>query len=243
MDAEMKKIYKEPLMRFEIGLMKFVPDLVKIKEKPLICFDLDETLIRSNKVHILAFNKSFKMNGLKQVPYKKIESELIGKRSEEILNDLYPGLPKKKFKKILRDRTNFVIKETYKYTKQIDNASLILKKLREKYEIGLLSNCRHKEIDALLKGAKIDKKLFDIIIGKDEVKRSKPYPDEIFKAEHLLRRKAVYIIGDSIYDIRAGKKAKVKTIAVLTGNDKLNNIKKEKPYKIIKSIKYLVNIL
>ena len=211
--------------------------------KPLICFDLDETLIHSDKVHITAFNKAFKKNNFKTFPYKIIESELNGKTADKILNNLYPNLEDKKRKQILKNRTNFVTKETYKYTKQIENSSNILKNLKRDYEIGLLSNCQHKEINVLLKGAKIDKKLFDIIIGKDDVKKSKPYPDEIFKAEHLLKTKAKYMVGDSIYDIQAGKKAKVKTIAVLTGNDTLKNIKKEKPYKIIKSIKYIKEVL
>ena len=211
--------------------------------KKLICLDLDETLIRSNKVHIIAFNKAFKKNNIKQFSYKKIESELIGKKSDEILKDLYPNLEEKKFKKVLKDRTNFVIKETHKYSRQIDSSALVLKKLKENYKLALLSNCSHKEIEVLLKSAKINKNLFDVIIGKDEVKMAKPYPDEIFKAEQILKIKAEYIVGDSIYDIRAGKKAKIKTIAVLTGNDKIENIKKEKPYKIIKSIKYIEKVL
>ena len=207
--------------------------------KPLICFDLDETLIHSDKVHIIAFNKAFKKNKLKTFHYKVIESELNGKTADKILNDLYPNLEEEKRKQILKDRTNFVIKGTYKYARQIGNSSKILKELKKDYTIGLLSKCQHKEIYILLKGAKIDKKLFNIIIGKDDVKKSKPSPDEIFKAEHLLNIKASYMVGDSIYDIQAGKKAKVKTIVVLTGNNNIKNLKKQKPYKIIKSIKYI----
>lgn len=211
--------------------------------KPLICFDLDETLISSDSVHITAFNKAFKKNRLRTFSYKIIESELIGKTSDMILKDLYPGLPKELSKKILKDRTDIVIKETYKYARQIKGSFEVLKNLKKNYTIGLLSNCQHKEINALLKGAKIDKSLFDIIIGKDDVKKSKPSPDEIFKAEHLLHKKARYMVGDSIYDIMAGKKARVRTIAVLTGNDKIKNLRKEKPYKILKSIKELPKIL
>ncbi|MEK6826684.1 MAG: HAD hydrolase-like protein, partial [Nanoarchaeota archaeon] len=46
---------------------------------------------------------------------------------------------------------------------------------------------------------------------------SKPWPDEIMKAEKLMRHKARFMVGDSIYDVMAGKKAGVKTIAILSG--------------------------
>ena len=51
------------------------------------------------------------------------------------------------------------------------------------------------------------------------------------------------MIGDSIFDIQAGKAAKFKTVAVLTGNDSKAKLKKEKPNYILKSIKDLPKII
>ncbi|MCX6711601.1 MAG: HAD family hydrolase, partial [Candidatus Woesearchaeota archaeon] len=118
-----------------------------------------------------------------------------------------------------------------------------LKILKKEYKIALVTNCTHKELEPLLKNTKIDKKIFDVIIGHDDVKKTKPYPDEIFKAEKLLHLKADYHVGDSIYDIIAAKRARVKCISVLTGVSSKNRLKKYKPNYIIKNVSYLPKLL
>jgi len=211
--------------------------------KPLLCFDLDETLIRSNKSHVIAFNKAFVKNDLKKIPVKKLISALQGEMGKVVVKKLYPKLNDKKINEILKDHDNFVINETYKYSKQILSAASTLKKIKKNYNIAILSNCKHKEIFALLKGAGIKKSLFNKIIGKDEVKHGKPYPDEIFKAEKLMHEKADFIIGDSLQDIKAAKKARIKVISVLTGNTPKSQIIKANPDYIIKNIKGLQSLL
>ncbi len=210
--------------------------------KPLLCFDVDETLIYSNKVHIKSFNKAFVKNELKPINEKILEKALQGEPTEVIIKKFY-NLSKEKLKKVHFDKRRFVVKETYKYARQIKNSSKVLKYLKEKYRIALLSNCTHNEILVLLKGAKISVSLFDKIIGANDVKHAKPYPDEIFKAEKLFHEKAQYMIGDSLQDIRAAKKAKVKIISVLTGNTPKSEITKYNPNYIIKDISKLKRIL
>lgn len=57
-------------------------------------------------------------------------------------------------------------------------------------------------------------KYFDVVIGLDDVKRTKPDPEGILTAMNLLGvDKAVYV-GDNLTDIQAGKNAGVKTIGV-----------------------------
>ncbi len=211
--------------------------------KHLICFDMDETLIYSDKAHIIAFNKAFVKNGLKKIPEKKLERALTGETTNIIIKKFYPRLSKKLIEKLIKERKDIVIRESYKYTRAIPGAIASLKKLKKKYRIAIISNCIHKEMLALLKGAKINKNLFDKLIGKDEVKHAKPYPDEIFKAEKLFHEKASYLIGDSLWDIKAARRAKIKIITVLTGNTPIKILIKAKPDYIVRSIKYVPKIL
>ena len=44
------------------------------------------------------------------------------------------------------------------------------------------------------------------------------------------------MIGDSIYDVRTGKKAKVNTISVLTGDFSKRQLLREKPDYILRSV-------
>ncbi len=211
---------------------------MKLKKK-LICFDMDDTIINSTKTHLIAYKKAFKNHGLKEVGQKKIKS-LLGMEGHKLVKTLYPKLGKKEIAQIMDEHHAFIIKTKQK---PIKGAFKTLKRLKKDYKLAIVSNCRSNEISKILKSAGIDPKIFDIKVGNDKVKHPKPYPDEILKAEKLLDIKADYIIGDSIYDVMAGKKAKVKTISVLTGNTPKETLKKRNPTKIIKTIADLPKLL
>ena len=209
--------------------------------KKLICFDLDGTLIHANKAHASAYFKAFKLNNLKPVSRKKLIYQ-FGIVESSFLPRLYPNLTQKEINKIKEDKRRFFYKEDKKYLKPIPKIKNALKKLRKEYEIAVTSNCSHKTILIALKQTGLRKYVYQII-GNDDVKYPKPCPDEIFKAEHLLHLHAEYIVGDTIYDIIAGKKSKTKTIAVLTGNHSKNKLKKYKPDLIVRSAVDLPGIL
>lgn len=211
-------------------------------KKNLICFDLDNTLINSNKTHIAAFQNAFAKNKLKKISSDRIKSLLNGRHAHDIVKIIFPELNNAVIIKIVEDHHKFV-RVTSKYAKQIGNVNAMLKDLKKRYKIGLLSNCIHKEINVLLKSSGIEKRLFDYIIGKEDVRHSKPYPDEIFKVEHLAHLKADYMVGDSIYDIIAAKKAGVTSISVLTGLAVRKELLRYKPDYILNSVKELPRLL
>ncbi len=137
----------------------------------------------------------------------------------------------------------YLYKDTKKYVRKIFGVERVLRKIKNNYFIAVLSNCSHKNIEVILKSAGYDLSLFDLLIGYDDVKKPKPYPDEIIKAENLMKVDSVYMVGDSPYDIMAAKKAKVKCIGVLSGHYTREVLEKEKPFKIIKSLKELLKIV
>ena len=210
--------------------------------KKIICFDMDNTLIDANKLHVLAFNKAFRKNHLKVPKAEKLKNE-FGKLGILIMKKLFPQLGSEEARKVLLDHDHYVYTETKKYAKPFKGVRETLKKLKKDYKLAVLSNCKHKEIVEILEAAKLDRKLFDTLIGNDDVKHGKPWPDEILKAEKLTKVNAGYMVGDTIYDIMAGKKAMVKTIAVLTGNQSRAMLKKYKPDYILKSISEIPRVI
>ncbi len=207
----------------------------------LICFDMDNTLVDADKAHLLAYNKAFKKNNLSMVADKELKIR-FGKLGKLIVHELFPRLSWKKINKIMEDHHKIIINGA-KYMKSFPGVKPVLNKLHENYKFAVISNGRHSEIEAILKAAGFDPGLFDLLVGSDEVKNAKPYPDEIFKAEKILHLKASFMVGDTIYDIIAGKRANVKTIAVLTGNHTRKMLEKENPDYIINSLKDLLKIL
>ena len=176
--------------------------------KDLICFDLDNTLIKSDGAHINAFVKAFSEIGLK-VNKKKLAVLLYGLSSESIIKKLFPNLKNSQVTKLRKRHDELVTNETGKMIKPIKRSQYILKKLKKKYEVAIVSNCRIIELKSLLETAGITRESYNFAIGKDEVKRPKPYPDELFKAEKLSKHRAICMVGDSIFDVMAADRKSV----------------------------------
>jgi len=208
----------------------------------LICFDLDNTLVDSDELHIFAFQEAFKEHKLPEVEDKVIK-DLLSIQAENLIKKIYPELDDKKNKEVTKTYKEYLIKYSNRYIKLFPNVLQILKKIKKRYKIALISNTPHKGIISMLNSVGIDTKIFDVIIGTDDVNHGKPDADEILKAEELTKHKAEYMIGDSIYDIIAGKKAGCKTIAVLTGDFSKEELEKEKPDYIINDLSELKDIL
>lgn len=212
--------------------------------KQLICFDLDNTLIKSNHCHIKAWQDSFRVMKWKVFSISKIEKHLKGQPHIQIARELAPkNATSREIFKFNWLESYFLRKKYYKLARKIKGVDIALKKLRKNYDLGLISNCNKKDIFALLKGSGLDKKLFKFIIGANELPCSKPSPAGIIMASRLEKHRVLYYIGDSIVDILSAKRAHVKAIGVLTGRYTKNQLAHYKPWKIIKSVAELPRVL
>lgn len=211
-------------------------------KKKLICLDLDNTLILSDKAHIEAYN-----HALKQFGYERYDShcliKLFGRPKIDIAKILMPERSIKECKQLLKVHDECLASITYKYAKKVKGVDIVLSKLKKYYTIAIVSNTIHESIIYLLKGSKLNINYFDLILGSNEVKNSKPYPDEILKAKRLLHHKPEYMVGDSIYDLIAANKAKVNGIGVLTGHHSKKQLMMYKPVVVLKSIAELPRFL
>ena len=86
--------------------------------------------------------------------------------------------------------------------------------------------------------------MFDAIITTDLVKETKPNPTPLFKALEILKEKPEHavMIGDSHFDIEAGKNAGTKTIRVTYGFHK-DNLHNPEPDYFVDDLKDLFNII
>ncbi len=208
--------------------------------KNLLCFDLDGTLVDSTKALVLTFNEVFRKNNLSLVSADEI-SEALGETTENIIKEFFPNITTRKMESCLADFQE-IIKKHYEKIKAKPHTESTLRKLRKKgYSLAVVSNEFRKNIIEILEKSGIGFEHFDAIIGSENNIKGKS--DEAFKAEKISKNKAKYLIGDSIYDIRAGKKAGVKTIAIVSGADAIKKIWSEKPSIIINKISELDSIL
>src|SRR3989344_8708288 len=225
-----------------LNVNEFLKEVEMIRNKKLICFDMDNTLVHSDKAHVYAFNKALDDLGFKKLAFMAVAKH-FGKPKEEVIKAISGSSDEEIISKINEKHDKYLYSETKNYSRKIFGAEKILRKLRDKYYIAVLSNCSHENIKIILYAAGYDMELFDLLIGNDDVNRPKPWPDEIVKAENLMRVNTEYMVGDSIYDIIAAHKAKVKAIAVLSGHYTKEELEKEKPCRTIKSLKGLLRIV
>lgn len=87
------------------------------------------------------------------------------------------------------------------------------------------------------------KDYFDVIIGHDDVKRSKPDPEGINKVLEKLGLNDGYYIGDNVTDILAGKNAGLKTIGVKWSPKGYDLMQKENPDLLIDHFSEIIDFI
>ncbi|MFX1293587.1 MAG: HAD family hydrolase [Promethearchaeota archaeon] len=120
----------------------------------------------------------------------------------------------------------------------------LLKNAKTRYKIAIVTSGSRVDTIALLKEFNIYQYV-DAFISADDVEFTKPNPEGINKILEELQispDEAVYI-GDLILDIKAGKNAGIKTIAVATGLVPRIDLEIEKPDKIVRHITEISTIL
>ncbi len=82
---------------------------------------------------------------------------------------------------------------------------------------------------------------FEVVVTTDDVEKEKPHPDSILEAVTLLKTDPVdcLYVGDLPSDMRAGKRAGVKTAAILTGLSSRERLERENPDFIFETLEEL----
>lgn len=182
-----------------------------------ILFDIDGTLVDSNDLHANAWVQAFAKHG--HVVDRRAIRDQIGKGGDVLVPSLLPDLPEKEVEK-LSDAHGEVFKSRYlDLVKPFPAAHDLLARVHEAgLKVALASSASKGELNHYLKLLDVEH-LVDASTTIDDVKTSKPAPDIVAVAlEKLgLAGDEALFVGDTPYDVEAGAKAGVATIAVLSG--------------------------
>jgi HAD superfamily hydrolase (TIGR01549 family) len=212
----------------------------RLKVKAIL-FDLDGTIVDSKT----AYSKALKTALLKMGKHDTLNSSLateIPKRLEQNLpiTDMIRGIDVNTF---LKHYLKAYYKATEEETRPVRGISEALKELsHRRFRIALIT-MRHVPKESvtqeLARFNLID--YFECIITASDTHNPKPSPEAIVKCAKQLKVEInqCAAVGDSVADIRAGKNAGTKTVAVLSGIFSREDLKKENPDLIIESVKDL----
>jgi len=231
----------------------------------LIIFDVDDTLVRRSDIPKQlseagknAINEAQLLMSEKGIPISLPPKELF---SEKWIHEKYgnsiqwyisawlsiAGLPDSKLKEQLVER------HTKEYYKAIEITALncelfpdvvpFLEKLKSRFYFAAISNSSKKIVSELLKNNGIlnyfTKEGKILIIGGDEIPKSKETIEEVFRLAEISPRDS-YLIGDTGGDIKAAREAGIppnQTIIVYRNITPLENSRLIKPRaKIIESL-------
>lgn len=186
---------------------------MKIK---LIIFDLDGTLVNSAADITNALNYAISPYGFEQLTVEKTTS-LVGEGVSRLIEKIV-GLKAADLREVVLKRfLEYYSEHLADFTVPYPGVRETLYMLGD-YKKAVISNKREDLSRLLLEKLELSC-YFDIIWGSDSVAEKKPSPVPVLE---MLRKFAcgpdeAVIVGDSNYDIEAGKAAGVKTVAVSYG--------------------------
>lgn len=206
----------------------------------LILFDLDGTLVDTSKDITNALNYALKADGIKELTVQdtiKMVGEGITRLIEKILDEKKLRVRDKIIKRFLSYYSEHLADYSYEYPYVRETLEQL-----GRYKKAVISNKRESLSIELLKRLNL-LKYFDLVAGSDTISEKKPSPRPVLYIIEKLKagKNESIIVGDSNYDIEAGKKAGIKTVAVTYGY-------KERQYLldadcIIDSIKDLITLI
>ncbi len=220
-----------------------------IKPMRIILFDIDGTLLMTGGAGRIAFEKAFEeVLGIKDA-WGKILPD--GKTDFQIMKEISVRIHKRHLKK----RESEAIQQSYyrhfrREIKQgkgfylLPGVKKLLRHLDRRKDVLLGLATGNFEVTARLKlkrGGLLQFFQFGGF-GSDSADRGRLTRKAISRARTLLGKKisakpVFVVVGDSVYDIRAGKAAgATKTLAVGTGRTPLCKLKAEKPDKVLKNL-------
>ncbi len=187
-----------------------------------VIFDLDDVLIDSFYCWFKLFNYALKNFSKKEINIDTFKS-CWGQGMEKDIEIYMPHITLKELQNFYEE--NFL--RFSKYIKLFPETKGVLRKLKEKkYLLFVASNSSPKIVSYCLKSKGIEK-YFDLFLGASHSLKGKPKPDMLLKIlkELNLKNKEVIFVGDSQFDMEAGKRAKILTIGInIKGDFEIKNL-------------------
>lgn len=211
---------------------------MRLKASALL-LDLDGTLVDSRAAYIEAARRAYA--ALQLGGFNEAWAIEIPKRLEQgaPLTDLVPAAEVERFLKAYLDAYYGL---TSRLSKPFPKIAYTLEKLSARAKLALLT-MRHvpaEKIKRELESFGVAK-YFCCILTALNTPAPKPFPEGFIKCAELLgvHAEECLVVGDSVADIRAGKRVGAKTAAVLSGIYSREELAMEKPDLIIPSVNEL----
>lgn len=205
-----------------------------------IFFDLDGTLINTNKLIVSSFQYVFKEN-----LDLMVEEQEIVQYFGEPLSYTMAKYTEDRVEELVQKYVEYSLSIHDEYTEGFSGVEEGLCYLREKgYKLAVVTSKRR---NTALRGLRLFdlEKYFDVIISPEDTEKHKPCGEPVLKACEVLELspEEVLMVGDSHNDILCGRNAGAKTCLVKYTALPLERLLEHKPDYVIESIEDIINII
>jgi len=201
-------------------------------------FDWDGTLADTRHAIVVSFHKALTENGL-DVSTEYVERR-IGIGASDTFRDILrsKGLPVDEalIKRLVARKSEVQI-ELAGEVRLFEGARELLAALQGKVKVALASMNSRSVVWHLLETNDLEK-YFQVVMTVDRVSRSKPDPEIFLKTAQELNTPPAecVVFEDSIFGVKAAKAAGMCCIAVTTGVYSREELEKDKPDLVVKSL-------
>lgn len=205
-----------------------------------ILFDLDGTLVNTNELIIASFTHT-----LEQYYHGQYGREEIIGFIGEPLEESFEKVDSKRVDELTNVYRKHNVAFHDKLVREFDGVYETVETLKKQgYQIGVVTTKFRETVNKGLKLARLEP-FFETVVTLDDVENAKPDPEPIRLALQLLDAKPeqTIMVGDSIFDIQAGKNAGTSTAGVAWSIKGENVLQAENPDFMLKKMPDLLNIL
>jgi pyrophosphatase PpaX len=182
---------------------------------PHVLFDLDGTLIDSGSIILASFRHATRTVLEREIPDAELAALVGGSNIHDQMRAI-DELQADELVRVYREH-NEPLHDELEAFEGVEHVLAELK--REGRRLGIVTAKRRKTVELAFAVLPLEA-YFDIVVTSDLTRNHKPHPEPVLKALELLGAAAesAAFVGDSPFDVGAGKAAGVFTVAVAWGN-------------------------
>lgn len=182
-----------------------------------VLLDVDGTLIDSNPLHVLAWQRAFRRFGRQEEGSRILH--LIGMGGDKLAPEILGDAPAED---LARAKDLWIEEYSDKglvdHAEPLPGAADLLAELRRRgVRTALASSGEQRDIDSYVERLG-GRGMFDELVSSDDVRASKPEPDIFALAlERLGSPERAVVVGDTVWDVAAAAALGLPCVCVLTG--------------------------
>jgi HAD superfamily hydrolase (TIGR01509 family) len=178
--------------------------------------DVDGTLVDTNYHHAIAWFRAFRRHDL-TVPVWRLHRH-IGMGGDQLVAAVAGDKVEEDLGDDIRDAESELYRELIGEVQAMEGSRELIEALRDRGDVVVLaSSAKDWEVEHYLELLDASE-IVDAWTTSADVEQTKPEPDLIKAAlEKAGREGEALLIGDTVWDVEAAKRAGVETLAVLTG--------------------------